>query len=197
LWLSREQPPTQLGAQLRFFPKLKWYKTAIINLVLTVQLVAGVFAYGMDARFPFTEAKAAAQFIQIYENKTHESQHPPNPHQPRSTLGKAGLGKAGDPDWAALPVGGYLGQPLYLPASQQVGSFIRFNTQRQDLTPESLAARVNQWTRSQPNQPLLLILNYSLAAHPEAQFTHPPRAIGAFTEALLTDENYYIYEITR
>jgi hypothetical protein len=193
LWLTQDSPPpvklpskhqaknqttnqTKNQTKNQTINQWQWldrHKTTVLNGILCVQLAAGLFAYSMDMAFPFTAAKAAAQFIQTQ-------------HQIQGV-------KMANPDWAGLPVGGYLGEALYYPSSSSFGTFIKFNIQRRDLTFVELAKAVNEWTRSHPSQPILLILNDALADHPEATFTPPPTAIGQFTQALLTDENYHLY----
>jgi hypothetical protein len=179
LWLTQDSAATlpNCTSKNRVWRWLDRHKLTVLNLILSIQLVSGLFAYSMDFWFPFTAAKAAAQFI----------------HQVPPQLDPL---KIGDPDWAALPVAGYLGEALYYPASRNFGTFIKFNTQRRDRSPANLAEFVNEWQRSHPSQPLVLILNYALADHPEASLTNSPTEIGQFTQALLTDENYWIYYLS-
>lgn len=177
LWLAADLPDASYRPPtlwLRLHTWLQQQQCIFFTGILLLQVTAGVFAYGMDWVLPFSQAQATSQFIQ---------QQP----EPRKQL-------AGDRDWAALTVSGFLDQPMYYPASDRQGTFIIWNNQRRDRTlPEVIQRLQQQLTTTQ--QPAILVLNYPLSPADVALFQHPPISLGQFSEAIVADENYYLFQM--
>jgi hypothetical protein len=145
-----------------------------LTVLLVIQCVAGLFAYGMDLVYPFSQARNTAQLIQ------------------QQTL--ADLRIVGDRDWAALGVSGYLDRPMYYPASDRVGSFVIWNNRRGNLPVADVVDRINRQLTLH-NTDLLLVLNYPLTPEDAARFHHPPQQLARFSGAIVEDENFYLYRI--
>jgi len=177
LWLHGEfpdstwQPPAPL---LRLHHWLMRQRCLFFTVILSLQLVAGVFAYGMDWVLPFSQAKATAQLIQ--QNPVPQS------------------GLVGDHDWAAVSVSGFLDQPMYYPASDRLGTFIVWNNQRANRPLPLIAQRVNQFTANRQEK-LLLVLNYELQPSEIALFNTKPVLVKQVTGAIVADENYCLYQL--
>jgi hypothetical protein len=144
------------------------HRNRVVTVLLAVHLLAGLWAASLDLLYPFSASKEAARFI-----KQHRLDR---------------LLILGDADDAASSVAGYLGQPLYYPASRCWGSFIVWNQKRKtDLEPEELLAQARALS-GQRCQDVLLLLNHEL---PPGRF--PVIPIHKFTDSLVPAENYYLY----
>jgi len=144
------------------------HRGRVVTVLLAVHLVAGLWAASLDLFFPFSESRNAARFI-----KQHQLDRLPI------------LGHADD---AASSVAGYLGQPLYYPASRCWGSWVVWNQKRKtELEPGELVAQARELSR-QRHQDVLLLLNHEL---PPGRFSVIP--IKKFTHSLVPVENYYLY----
>jgi hypothetical protein len=177
LWLATDLPDAAYRPP-RFWLRLHHWLTqkqnSFFTVILSLQLLAGGFAYGMDWVFPFSQAQATSQFIQ---------------QQPMTELALIG-----DRDWAALTVSGFLDQPLFYPASDREGTFLIWNDQRRDRALPEVIERSQQHLITQ-QQTGLLILNNALTAPELALFPQTPQIIGQFTGAIVSDENYHLYKI--
>ncbi len=119
----------------------------MVTVLLAVHLVAGLWAASLDLLYPFSASKNAARFIK-------------QPQWDRLPI-------LGDADDAASAVTGYLGRPLYHPASRRWGSWVVWNQERKtELEPGELVAQAGALSR-QRRQDALLLLNHEL---PQAGF---------------------------
>jgi len=183
LWLS-PMLPTQFN-QTNANPLWHWSnwltrrRITILNGLLLIQLLAGGFAFTSDLQHPFSQAKAAAQFIRTQASKD--------------------CLLIGDPDWAALPISGYLDQPIYYPASNGFDTFIQFNTQRRDRSPAEVVDQINAIATTQSpttrSKDILLIRNQPLDTAIARTLSSSPVEIARFTGAIVQDENYYLYRL--
>jgi hypothetical protein len=151
------------------------YRYPVFNLILSMQCIAAFYAFSMDLVLPFSNAQAVAHYIQA--------------NQLSQTL------LIGDRDWATLTVSGYLDRPMYYPSSKTFGTFITWNGVRRDnINITDLFAAVDEMIKIQRSDGLL-ILNYPLpTAIPSIHQVSP---LAQFTGAIVRDENYYLYRITR
>ncbi|MBF2028026.1 MAG: hypothetical protein IGS48_14885 [Oscillatoriales cyanobacterium C42_A2020_001] len=179
-WLAQTLPTqlnwTDSNPFWRWSNWLALRRNSILNGLLLIQLIAGGFAFASDLQHPFSQAKAAAQFIQ--------------------TQASGDQLLIGDPDWAALPISGYLDQPIYYPASKGFGTFIKFNTQRRDRSPAEVVNQINAIAATSP-QNILLIRNQPLDPIISSALSRFPIELARFTGAIVQDENYYLYKLQR
>lgn len=144
------------------------HRDRVVTVLLAVHLVAGLWAASLDLFFPFSESRNTARFIK------------------QRQLDRLPI--LGDADDAASSVAGYLGRPLYYPASRRWGSWVVWNQKRKtDLEPGELVAQAGELSR-QRRQDALLLLNYEL---PPGRF--PVIPLKKFTHSLVPMENYYLY----
>lgn len=173
LWLAHYYP--EVNQSTRSSPKtikniFLRHRHSLIAVVLWGNLIAGIFAYSMDFLHPFSEAKATASLIQ--------------------SRGWDRYLVVGDRDWSTLAVAGYLGQPIYYPASQQVLPFIVWNNRRRDVSQAELLAQVHQLQQSDKRD-ALLVLNYPLET--SATTANQLSQLATFTHSTVLSENYYLY----
>lgn len=143
--------------------------------LLILQLLAGITAYSLDWQHPFSQAQTAAHLL-----------------QQRSL---AALPLAGDRDWAALTLAGYLDRPVYYPASDRIGTYLIWNNQRADQPFPVILPRLNRWLQAQTS-PAILVFNYPLPPLAIAQLNGTVEALGAREGAIVADENFYLYQVT-
>ena len=183
LWLEPEYPSVafpHLRSPLQRLQRfLVQWKSTIFTGILTVQVMAGLFAYSMDWVHPFSQAKATATYLQT--NNSSE------------------IALAGDRDWAALSVSGYLDRPLYYPASDRTGTFVIWNNQRTNASTTDKATtnkaliRIDQHFQSKNNG--ILVLNYPLTDIDTQKMSVTPTRLNQFTGAIVNDENFYLYQL--
>ena len=178
LWLAPEFPTTTRKLP-RFWTRLHGWLTQRRGIfftgILILQVAAGLFAYGMDWVFPFSQAQATAQILQ--------------------QRGLTQTTLIGDRDWAALTVSGWLDQPLFYPASEDTGTFIVWNNQRRDRSIPELMSLISQKLATDP-RPLVLVLNYPLTAADQALLPVPLQELATVTGAIVADENYWLYQVS-
>ncbi|WP_287128258.1 hypothetical protein [Candidatus Cyanaurora vandensis] len=110
-----------------------------INVVLGVQAVAGVLAFSLDVRYPFSTAQAMARLIQQQD--------------PDWLL-------VGSRDYALSPVAGYLDRAIYYPESGRFNRFVVWDRERQqELSFTDLAQRATAMA-DQQQKSVLLVVNY-------------------------------------
>jgi hypothetical protein len=147
------------------------YKTTLIMVILYAQLVAGIISFGRDLLIPYSASRETANFI--------KSQH----------LEQMFI--VGSEDFAISPIGAYLNQQLYYPESQQMGSFVLFNSKRQPLNASGVLEQVSQLIQEK-EQEILLILNYELTtSRDDLTIT----SLKQFTNAFIHNEKYYLYKV--
>ncbi len=105
-------------------------------------------------------------------------------------------------DFASSAVAGALSRPIYYPACDCLGTFIRWNTQRRgmsDVAPESpLWPRIAARLAAVPSRTAVLLAGRPVAPD-EVQRAHPDLAIvarGEFLGAIVPAEQFYVYEVT-
>ncbi|HEY9824122.1 MAG TPA: hypothetical protein V6D19_01635, partial [Stenomitos sp.] len=187
LWLAQyhlvQQTPSSLPHQKpgpvhpRIFPKLgklpAWTENIQKNFVvgiLGLHIVAGVFAYGIDLRFPFSDSQAAAQYI-------------------RNQLAIESATLVGHPDYLISPLAGYLDTRIYYPTVGEFGSFWQTNIYKKNPTQSELLDAV-QTLLQQPPHSVLLILNQPLQPGGEPNQLEI-KALEHFDRGFLWSNNYF------
>ncbi|AFZ18049.1 hypothetical protein Mic7113_2235 [Allocoleopsis franciscana PCC 7113] len=148
------------------------YKIIFMMVIFSAQLAAGVVAFSRDLVVPYSAARATATYIQ--------SQHLENKFM------------VGSRDATISPLCGYLNRKIYYPERQELGSFVLFNSQRQDVDAATVLAQVSQRLQQKP-EPILLILNNELNTA-RADLKISP--LSKFTKSFIFNEKYYLYEVS-
>jgi len=185
-WLASYYPEsTQLTQLINQLPRsinsivLGWvrvadrHKRAFFMIILCAQFAGGIVAFGRDLSVPFSASKATAAFIRT------------------SHLEK--LFMIGSRDYAVSPLCGYLNREIYYPERRGLGSFVLFNSQRQEVDIASVLAQTSQIVQQQPGN-VLLILNTELEA-PKQNLQIS--ALAKFTNSFIGEERYYLYLVSK
>jgi hypothetical protein len=142
------------------------FRSRAWTVLLVVQLVAGLFATGLDLAYPFSNGRDVADYIR-----------------------QKGLGDIeiiGVPDTATSTVAGYLDRPIYYLAGSRSGRFVVWNTARNDVQPLDSVIRTQPPFGTSP--PVLLLLNRPLGEpHPFA------RLLTHFDNGIVPDEHFWLY----
>ena len=120
-------PPASLPKQMEHFFLLS---------ILTIQVVAGTYAWALHLMTPFSASKLAADFIR---------QH-----------GYTNLLIVGSKDLNVQPVTAYLDQPIYYPESRRYGTFVFENSARHNLSGQELLRSTAQMAMRTPGDTLLV-----------------------------------------
>lgn len=145
-----------------------------ITLVLLAQCVTGIRAYVRDWREPYSEAKAAARFIET-----------------RST-GETLL--AGDLDYIVVGVAGYLpkGTEIFYIAGHRFGTFIRWDeARRRRLPPGIEALQLAYGLGVARSKDILFISSYEVSG----DLPSFVQEIARFDRSIWPDERFYIYRL--
>jgi hypothetical protein len=147
------------------------YLRAGLAFFLVIQLLAGLYAAGMDILFPFSRAKETAAFI-----KKH---------------GYGDLPIVGEMDYLMTPVSGYLGRKVFFVRGERIGSYVKFDMKRfQEVRPEHILTRAEEFAwRKQKD--CLILLNFTL----DARWEQPGRLVKLLSTgpAIVGSEAYRLY----
>ena len=141
-----------------------------LNILLMWHMVAGFQAMANDWKRPYSNGRAAAQFISRHSLDT--------------------MPMFGYQDTAVVSVLGYLRNKAYYPQTGRFGTYYLLNGQRKrTLTQEEIIGSAFVLS-ARGKSDLLMILNEPL----EDKFTAGPvKEIARFTGALWKDEDFYLY----
>lgn len=141
-------------------------RSAAWTALLVVQLIAGVFAAGLDLAYPFSNGRDVAQYIQQHRLED--------------------LQIIGLPDTAASTVAGYLDRPIYYLAGSRSGRFVVWNTARNTVQP------IDAVIRTQPpfdTGPRVLVLVNRPLDDPNLHL----RLLAHFDNGIVPDEHFWLY----
>lgn len=175
LWLSHYYPNQFFIFQKTKFSR-KWFnfsnksKNAFIMVLLYLQLLAGITAYSRDLMIPYSASRATAQYI--------------------NNRGLNHLFIVGSRDVAVSPISGYLRRKIYYPERQDLGSFVLFTNQRQEVNQEEVLRQVRELLKIHDS--ILLILNYPLEL-PQTELNI--EFLEKFQESLIYNEKYHLYRV--
>lgn len=152
-----------------FYQTIKANKVfySIVTTMLLLNFLGGVGAYYMDYKYPFSEAKNAAEYIKN------------NNMQDMLLLG--------DKDYSTIPVSAYLNKKINTLNINNDNGFIVWNKSRltmSDFTEEEIIKKIDK-----DQKDVLVILNYKL---PD---TSKMYCIKSFEDSIVESENYYLYLI--
>ncbi|NEO25801.1 MAG: hypothetical protein F6K03_02600 [Kamptonema sp. SIO4C4] len=186
LWLSFYYPsnhflPQQLYLRTqKHFPTVwrfyQWScqrKNTVILIILIAQLISGITAFGRDLIVPFSAGRATAAYLK------------------QENLDQMFL--VGSEDFAMATISGYLNKKIYYPETQQLGSFVLFDLQRQQKINWEVIAEVRSLLNRPDLSEVLLIVNYELKIEPRLNV----EAIAQFTHSFIHNEKYYLYRVTK
>ncbi|WP_204103540.1 MULTISPECIES: hypothetical protein [Spirulina sp. CCY15215] len=178
IWISFYYPsqPDRLQFAKQFFTKaIAWvnrHKSKVLTLILLVQLIAGVVAFSRNLIVPYSASRETANYI---KNKALED-----------------MFIVGSQDTVMTPISGYLNRQIYYPESQDMGSFVLYNSHRDDVDRKETLAQTQQLF-NEKREEILLILNYELDLFPEELSIEE---IAKFTNSYIYNEKYYLYLVS-
>jgi hypothetical protein len=151
----------------------KKHQKKIITLILLIQMFSGLYAYSMDLIYPFSQSKAAAQFIQ-----------------------QKGLSEEfilGNKDAKVSPISAYIDKKIFYIEYNRLGSFFQ-NPQKKIIKNQSeLIDRINNIIKNNSKKNVL-ILSYPLNVKSNLLNITP---IGEFSKSIVAEEQYYIYLVEK
>jgi len=136
------------------------------TLLLFVQVIAGLFAVGLDLAYPFSNGRDVAQYIQRKGFDHFEI--------------------VGLPDTAASTVAGYLDRPIYYLTGSRTGTFVVWNTARNQVQPLEAVLRTQPPFETGP--PVLVLSNRPID-DPNVRL----RLLVHFDNGIVGDEHYWLY----
>ena len=141
-------------------------RRVVWTVLLGVQVIAGLFAVGLDLAYPFSNGRDVAQYIQ--------------------RKGFDHLEIVGLPDTASSTVAGYLDRPIYYLAGSRSGTFVVWNIARNQVQP------LEAVLRTQPpfgaGTPVLVLSNRPID-DPNVHL----RLLVHFDNGIVGDEHYWLY----
>jgi hypothetical protein len=139
MWLSRSYASQRfpLGIVETAAEWLRPYQDRLFLGLLAVQVIAALIASGIALQVPFSEAKAAAQFLRAN-------------HMDRMFM-------IGDPDLAVSPIAGYLNREIYYAQGNRMGSYVIWDEERN--RPTEPALELGKTKAAEQHQDVLVILN--------------------------------------
>jgi len=170
LWLSRYYKE---DIQLKSVRLINWadfgekHREGFLYVLLTVQLVAGLFASGMDWFCTFSSAKDTAKYIK--ENHL-------------DNLPIWGYG-------STSAIAGYLGKSIYYPRINRIGSFVCYSFNEEDIDEPNLVKRAKLYTENEKTD-IVLVINYRLNKSDPSIMK-----LAEFDKTIAPNEIFYVYLI--
>jgi hypothetical protein len=143
-------------------------------VILTAQVIAGVYMYIIDWNRPFSNGKAVAEWLA--ENADPLETVVVNDH------------------FTGPPVSAYRGRRVFYAENNAMGSFCKWNTQPFMISQDTLFTRALRLLERENRQTLFLVSDKPLA---ESSERINARFIKDFPGALVQAENYWIYELQK
>ncbi len=175
VWIYRKCEDEGFGSRLieratlfgrRAGPALMW-------IVLLFFVVYGLKWERNDVRKPYTCGKAVARYI-----RTH---FPPD------------IVLAGDSDFAATSIVGYLDRPVYYPASDRFGTYLLYDNRRHwPITMDELYTGVHRVSAA-TGKDMLLALTYELPRDYAKRLN--ATLIRHFGGSIMVDEDFWLYRV--
>lgn len=148
---------------------LSRFRAPAATVVLGLHLLAGIVASGIDLKAPFSASRAAAQYVALQ--------------------GLSDLPVACDPDWASEPLAGYLGHPVYVPASQRMATFVLWDDRRRWVVPPTEYPLHVNMLAANTGKDVLFFVNQPLSGPLPAGF----QSLASFPQSNIPTENYFLY----
>ncbi len=177
LWISR------YSGNLR--PRRRWVGMAgtvgagYLVIVLLVQAAAGLMAASKDYTDTFSNAGVTADFLKA------------------NGLDRGLI--AGETDYAASAVSGFLKTPIYYPSSQRYGTFVKWDAKRKKIDQSELLSQLVLIAPSDGS--LILLTNAALYGPEQDKVTFINQRKVALTRlfeadgAVVESENFFVYRV--
>ena len=174
LWLAQQF--AESSAITRRWPRLESWSAQsrrgfrlILTTVLVVNLVSGLYWFGLDLAVPYSAGRAAAAYIRQADLQT--------------------TFMVGSRDAELAPLSGHLGRRIYYPERQELGSYtLFFKGDRQDVDQAEVMRQVSELLPTHPE--ILLVLTDPLAV-PTPAFVITPLEVFERSQK----EAYYLYRV--
>jgi hypothetical protein len=145
----------------------------LLTGLLLIHLAAAAVLYSLDLAFPFSESKAAADFLR------------------QNGLANAPI--LATQDHLVGPVGGYLGRPLYFLESRRLGRFVLWDQQwLQPLTPGEHCRRLREWLAQCGGSTVVVSTRPPLSCGPDLQSA----VLADLRQSIVPDERYFILVVS-
>ena len=148
-------------------------RTLFISIILSAQLIAGLYSFSRDLLIPYSASRETAQYIQK-ENLIDEFW-------------------VGSEDFAIAPIAGYLDRQIYYLESDRNGSYVLFSGEREVLNQEQIVEKLTELSLTK-DEKIFLILNHDLNFSDNKLSI---RQIAKFPRAFIHNERYYLYEVQK
>ena len=148
-------------------------RTVFISVILSAQLIAGIYSFSRDLLIPYSASRETAQYIQK-ENLTDKFW-------------------VGSEDFAIAPITAYLNRKIYYLESDRNGSYVLFSGEREILNQEQIVEKLTQLSQTE-DEKIFLILNHDLSFSDDKLSI---RQIAKFPRAFIHNERYYLYEVAK
>jgi hypothetical protein len=172
LWLGNYYMENDYSPRVKFIEKYRSWLTAnqqkIFIVLLSVQLFAGVYAFGVQLFVPFSAARETAAYIS------------------QQNLGRFMI--AGDEDIALEPVIGYLKKNAFFFSRKEFSAYLVYDAVRINPSPVRFIKMADSLEKIRKDT-ILLVMNYSF---PEQHVLNLQK-LKTFTSSIQYDEKYYLY----
>jgi hypothetical protein len=145
-------------------------RSRLFTAILVVQLIAGMFVVAVDWKYPFSNGRNVASYIQRH-------------HLENAVV-------IGQPDESASTVAAYLNRDVYYQSGERFGTYILWDKQRKTNVAPLVA--IVQRLDSASNEPVLLVTN-----KPNTGSFGPYRLqpLAAFDNGIVRDEHFWLYRV--
>lgn len=151
---------------------IQWRKrtsAVLLGALLFLQCATGLFASGMDWKYPFSESKAAAEFIM--------------------DKGLAESVFVGYDDVHASAVAGHMNRSFYYAGANRQGTFIIFDSSAKPRTQEDVVSAGLRLAEANMGKRVVFVLNERI----DHIGNYPLMPLKEFVGAIVDDERYYLY----
>ena len=178
-WLASYYTPSKLLTRLPIQLPRRWLnfvsrqQVTFLTIILSAQLVAGIFSYSRDLILPYSASRETAKYIQNQQ------------------LDKMFI--VGSQDFAIAPIAAYLNRKIYYLESEHMGSFVLFTKDRETIDNDNIRDKLSQIVKPTGTE-ILLISNHELEISTKDLRLSP---LAKFTHAFIDSEKYYLYLVRR
>jgi hypothetical protein len=180
LWLSKTPrfsfTKPVLPAYSLFFSTMREKIFApAFTIILATQLFSSAYAFYMDYKNPFSEAKNVVMYLMennMTDNFILVSDHTTGP-----------------------PISAYLGKKIYYPENNNYESFCLWNTYPFILTSAELNEKIQNLLEQQNIKKMVLILSHKFFMRADSKYK--ANFLKGFDHSIMKSENYYIYSIEK
>ena len=148
-------------------------RTIFISIILSAQLIAGIYSFSRDLLIPYSASRETARYIQR-QNLTNKLW-------------------VGSEDFAVAPISAYLDRQIYYLETGRNGSYVLFSGERETLNQDTIVEKLNALSE-EGKTPFFLILNHNLHFSGDQLSI---RQIAEFPRAFIHNERYYLYKVDK